>query len=319
MKSHVEFYKHFVVIFLTISTLAFFGCERPGGDRKKINPEEVADEKKLKDIPIKQESEAFLFGFDLRASPQEDARQYIPFINYLEKATGLDFELCFTPSHNSIVDDLGRGDVHFAASGAGSFILANKKYGVIPIVRGLNPEGRSVYKSVIIVSPQSPINSVSELRGKRFAFGNITSTQGHLIPRIILHEHNLSLDDLASYINTGSHDDCANEVMAGRVDAGGIQDTMGINLAMQGCCRIIHSSKYYPSSGIASNKDVKPEIIERVKKALLDFQPKGRDAEGLYHWERTEMPNGFTRATVEDYAELRNWAELFGFFENIEQ
>ncbi len=50
-----------------------------------------------------------------------------------------------------------------------------------------------------------------------------------------------------------------------------------------------------------------PDVIKKIRQALLDFQPKGRDASGLYHWDRTEMPNGFTSASDADYAEIRDW------------
>ena len=50
------------------------------------------------------------------------------------------------------------------------------------------------------------------------------------------------------------------------------------------------------------------EVVNAVREALLDFQPKGRDADGLYHWALTEMPNGFVPATEKDYAELSDWA-----------
>ncbi len=254
------------------------------------------------------------FGFDLRTTPQEDARQYLPFLNYLKRETGYTFELRFTPAGSSIVDDLGQGKVQFAAIGADSYLQARAKYGVVPLVRGLNTRGRGEYQAVIVVAPSSPIRKIEELRGKLFAFGAKGSTQGHLIPRIILAEHGLGLENLAGYEYTGSHLNCADAVAAGRFAAGGMQDTLGKELAEAGLLRIIYTSRYFPSSGIAAHKDVPPAVLARVRKALLDFQPRGRDAADLYHWDRTEMPNGFTPARDEDYAELRNWAERLGYY-----
>ena len=39
---------------------------------------------------------------------------------------------------------------------------------------------------------------VEQLRGRRFAFGSVSSTQGHLIPRIVMLEHGIRLADLGS-------------------------------------------------------------------------------------------------------------------------
>ena len=82
-------------------------------------------------------------------------------------------------------------------------------------------------------------------------------------------------------------------------------------MAEEKLVRIIHTSEFYPSSCIAANKNVPPEVIEKVKRALLDFRPTGAHAEGLYHWDRTEMATGFIEARDEDYAKLRKWSIKF--------
>ncbi len=301
-------------VFLALVGVLLAGC-LPGEDRREIDLDDRASDAELRELTARTDSDVLWFGFDLRASPQEDARQYLPLLEYLTKEAGYTFELRFTPQDGQIVDDLGVGVVQFAALGAGSYIQAHAKYGVIPLVRGLNAQGRAEYRSVIVVAPDSSIQTTADLRGKRFAFGSLTSTQGHLIPRIILAQHNLTLDDLKTYEYTGSHRNCANTVTSGHSSACGMQDTLGEELAAAGLLRIIYTSQYYPSSGIAANKDVPPEVIDKVRQALLDFDPQGRDAPGLYNWDRTEMVNGFIEATDEDYAEIVEWAVKLGYFD----
>jgi phosphonate transport system substrate-binding protein len=284
----------------------------PGDGRKVVDLNDRVSDGQLSELALKTDTDVLYFGFDLRASPQEDARQYLPFLQYLEEATGYKFRLRFTPRDAQIVDDLGKGVVQYAAIGAGSYIQAREKYAVIPVVRGVNSLGKAEYQSVIFVAHNSSIQNIEDLVGKRFAFGSVTSTQGHLIPRIVLAQHGLSLEDLEAYEYTGSHLNCANAVLRGHFDAGGMQDTMGRELANAGLIRTIYTSRYYPSSGIAANRDVAPDVLVKVKQALLDFQPKGRDAAGLYHWDKTEMPNGFIEARDEDYTELRKFGLFMG-------
>ncbi len=279
--------------------------------RKEIDLKDIVSDAELQKIAETQNNNVLFFGFDLRSSPQEDARQYLPFLEYLTKTTGYKFELYLTTKNNQTIEALGKDDIQFTAFGAGSYIKAHKKYGVIPLVRGLNKEGKAEYQSVIFVAADSPIQKIEDLYDKRFAFGSITSTQGHIIPRIILNKHGITLEDLSAHIFTGSHRNCADAVLSGNFDAGGMQDMMGKEFANEGLIRIIYTSKYYPSSGIVANKDVSPEILAKVTQALLDFQPQGRDSAGLYQWGKTEMPNGFIRAQDEDYAELRKWSQKF--------
>lgn len=257
------------------------------------------------------EQPRFMVGFDVRNTQLEDARQYQPFLDYLAKATGYRFKIRFCQKRESVVDLLGKGEVHFAFIGAQTYLEARKKYRVTPMVRGLNGEGRAEYRSAIVVKKDSPIKRLEELRGKRFAFGGKSSTQGHLIPLIDLSEHGVNLADLAGHEFTGSHRNCAQAVATGAFDAGGMQDQLAREYAADGIIRIIHMSSYYPSSGVAAGPKVPAEIVQRVKKAFLDFQPKGRDAQGLYNWDKTEMASGFKEASDADYGELRRYALKF--------
>lgn len=255
---------------------------------------------------------AFKVGFDVRNTPAEDARQYQPFLEYLGKATGYRFELRFTRKGENIVDLLGTGAVEFALVGAQSYLEARARFGVTPLARGLNREGKAEYQSAIVTKRDSPIRTVGDLRGRSFAFGSRTSTQGFLIPLIVFAENGLDLDALARHSFTGSHRNCAQAVLRGESDAGGMQDILAKEYADAGLLRIVQLSRFYPSSGVAAGRQVPGEVVRRVKQALLDFRPQDRHAKGLYHWDKTEMPNGFVAADDADYAELRAYALKFG-------
>lgn len=254
----------------------------------------------------------FKFGFDLRSSIEEDLRQYQPLITYLSGVTGYQFELILAPKGNPLEAMLGRGDIHFAAIGAVTHIKTEERYGAIPVVRGINAGGKTEYQAVIVTQPDSQIGSISALAGKRIAFGRENSTQGYLIPRIDLESMGIDMDDLKAYGFMGSHRDCANAVISGHYDACGMQDTMGRNLEAEGLVRIIHTSDYYPSSGISASPGLPHDVIEKVREALIAFEPKGRHSGMLYSWEKTEMPNGFRDASSQDYAGIRQWMRRFG-------
>lgn len=285
------------------------GCDSNQSRSQSEKDERLSDTdiQALQKAASSNRDQVFQFGFDLRSSPQEDARQYLPFLSYLEQKTGYRFQLRFTPENGEIVEDLGKGVIHFAAIGAVSFIQAADSYGAIPLVRGLNTKNEAEYRSMIVVDSQSAINTVADLKGKRLAFGSTTSTQGHLIPRIVLIKNNIKLTDLESYEYTGSHQKCADAVISGRFDACGLQDTMAKELEREQKLRILHQSDFYPSSGIVANKEVPPEVLDKIVQAMLDFDPNGRDANTLYNWHKTEMPNGFVTAQNNDYASLREW------------
>ena len=199
--------------------------------------------------------------------------------------------------------------------GAMSYLKAQLRYHVISLVRGINHQGKALYQSVLVTKPDSPIRNIKDIKGQSLAFGNPSSTQGYLIPRIMLKKHGISLTDLYRYGFTGSHQNCAESVISGKYDVCGMQDQLGDRLAQQGFLKIIQRSSYYPASGIVANNFVSNEVIKKVKTALINFYPQGKDRQGLYHWDRTEMPRGFVAAKEHDYDELRQWAIKLGFLE----
>ena len=249
----------------------------------------------------------YYFGFDLRSSPQEDAKQYLPFMDYLTRTTGYTFKLKLTSQNSNIIDDLGTGAVQFASIGATSYITSHQKYGTLTLARGKNQQDKAEYRSALVTLPVSPITRLKDIKQKRLAFGSNSSTQGHLIPRIILQQNNIQLSELQEYTYTGSHLNCANAVIFNHADICGMQDTMADSLQAQGKLKILTYSDYYPSSGIAANKNVNAKVIEKVTRALLAFDPITRHSAGLHNWQLTEMPHGFSPSSDSDYKSLRDW------------
>jgi len=305
-----------LVLLVCVCVPILTACDQSSDKQIVDLTDKLSETEFIESIGIINDTDVYYFGFDLRASPQEDARQYLPFLKYLENSTGYKFRIYFTPKEESIGDLLGIGKVQFAAIGATSFLAANNKYGVMPLVRGLNLQGKAEYQSVIVVAKDSGIKTIKGLKGKSLAFGSTSSTQGHLIPRIILNKNGMTINDLGSYHYMGSHQNCANSVVSGKYDACGMQDTMAKNLAALGLVRILHVSEYYPSSGIAVNPKVPDEVITRIKTALLEFEPAGIHKDILYHWHQTEMPNGFVSATVDDYNKLKHWSKELNISEH---
>lgn len=255
-----------------------------------------------------EEKDVVYFGFDLRLGPKEDATIYIPFLQYLSKETGYNFEIHFTSEYDNTQNNLGDGITQFAAIGALSYIRAHDLYEVACLVRGLNLEYKDKYRSAIVTLPDSDINKIEDIKGKIFGFGSIYSTQGHLLPRKMLEDANIKLVDLEKYVYTGCHRNCIAALVNNDCDVAGVQDTLAISLANQGKIKIIAFSDYYPSSGISVNKDVECSLSDIVKQALLSFEPKGKHSGLLKDWDSTEMPCGFVEAEDEDYDELRELA-----------
>ena len=89
------------------------------------------------------------------------------------------------------------------------------------------------------------------------------------------------------------------------------QDSLAFRLEKDKIIRIIALSDYYPRSGIAVPKDVPEEIADKVKTALLQFDPAGKHKDGLINWDKTEMSVGFSDVKPQNYDVLKKIAETY--------
>jgi phosphonate transport system substrate-binding protein len=255
------------------------------------------------------------FGFDLRLGPKEEVTIYTPFLKYLEQKTGRRFRIKFTKKYEDTVDNLGTGITDFAAIGSLSFVKGKETYGINNLVSGVNHEGDTTYRAMIITGQNSGIDNIREIRGRCFAFGSEMSTQGHLIPRKILEDNGITLDKLSKHIYTGSHLNAAMSVINGECDAAGVQDVLAKRLESEGKIRIIKRSEPFPSSLIAYNSAVDKLMVKEVKAALLAFDPMGKHKEMLVDWDKTEMPLGFTEINELEFNKVKILAEKYGLME----
>jgi phosphonate transport system substrate-binding protein len=254
-------------------------------------------------------------GFDPRLDPYEEARIYAPLLAYLERSTGERFEIRFTKRGESLIDNLGTGTIDFAFLGGVSYVRAHEWYGARCLARGLNATGEDRYRAAIITRPQSAITQLGQLRGRSFAFGNESSTQGHLIPEAMLAAAGIGATELGKFTFHASHQACAEAVMTGAFDAGGIQDTLAKSLSANGLVKVIAWSEPYPTSGFVAGKSVGDAPAEKVRAALVAFRPKGGEARSLYHWDRTEMAGGFMVCGDHDYDTVAAQMRDFGMLE----
>ena len=115
-------------IVLASILLAISACESE--EAVRVESGERLGDAGLGNIPVGNPAErGYRFGFDLRSSPKEDARQTLPFLKYLARATDIKLGLSFTPANENIVDRLRKGEVHFAAIGAGGRVLGGVALG----------------------------------------------------------------------------------------------------------------------------------------------------------------------------------------------
>lgn len=309
-------YLRIVTILLFSSFLIFPGCT------EKEKPKKVSLNKKVPQTIAKTreaKEDTLYFGFDLRLGPKEDVKIYSSFLGYLEDTTGYRFRIRFSEKYEDTVDNLRNGATQFAAIGPLSFVIGRETDNIKCLVSGLNEEKKPEYHAAIFTRPESNIENIRDLKGKTFAFGARYSTQGYLIPRKMLEDAGITLNDLNYYAFTGSHANTISAVLNREVEAGGMQDNLARRLQREGKIRIIKISGPFPSSLVCYNASVDSKIVESVSSALLSLDPAGKHRDILVDWDKTEMPYGFTPVKESEYEVIKALAGKYGLLSNEAQ
>ncbi|NOY40187.1 MAG: phosphate/phosphite/phosphonate ABC transporter substrate-binding protein [Nitrospirae bacterium] len=264
---------------------------------------------------IVTEMESFRFSISTRTkktlrlgvvpleSPADMYRKFTPLAEYLSRKTGKKVELKVGVDFNSAIEDIGSGVTQFCYMSPSTYIKANRNYGVRVIAKALR-DGKPFHHSVIIARSDSPVSSIEGLRNCSFAFGDQESTSSHIVPRYMLLEAGIDLDDLLFYNYLGHHDDVAKAVLSGGYDAGGVMESTADKYREQGL-KFIKFSEEIPEFNICITREMTEEGAEEIKSAILALKDTGTEGISVLK-SIDEHYTGFVEAHDDDYAWIRD-------------
>lgn len=198
-----------------------------------------------------------------------------PLKAYLEKALGRPVELVIPTNYNATVEALGNGSLDVAYLGGLTYVKAHKRYGAIPLVqRAMDRKFRALF----ITQTDSPIKTLAELKGKSFAFGDINSTSGHLMPYHAMMEAGVNPETALKARFTGSHVATIKAVEAGVVAAGACDETVFHQMVKDGKVnpakvRVFYTTKPFVDYVWVARAGLSKATQEAVTKAFLDLTP----------------------------------------------
>jgi len=244
------------------------------------------------------------FGFCPKYNPRIMYQLYQPFIDYLNETTPYKFEIKLSRVYEDTIERLGSGEIVIASCGPVSYIKAREKYGVKPILRALSKDGKPYYHGIVIVRRDSPIQDLKSLKGKSFAFGQAWSTASHILPEYHLLRENIRLKDLKHYSYLRHHDSVVNAVLKGEFDAGAVKDIVAYKYQKEGL-RFIFITDPIHTVPIVVRKDAPAEMVQSVKAALLNLNPKDLIHQKIMTQWDEEFKYGFTEVSDSDYDSIR--------------
>lgn len=194
---------------------------------------------------------------------------FAPLAKYLTEKLGNKVDIHIAENYESHITTIGEGKFGIGYMGPASYIKLVDKYGKKRLLARQAINGKPTFQGKILVRRDSPIQSLADLKGKRFAFGDSNSTMSHLVPRYMLIDAGVTEKDLAGFQFLGNHTNVALAVLAGKFDAGGVKEGVYYKYRERGLRELATTPELSEHLFLVS--DSLPEsIVKAIREALLD-------------------------------------------------
>ncbi len=237
--------------------------------------------------------------------------------DYLSAYMGIPVKFEMKKTYKPLVDGLKSGEIDFANTGPLIYVKAHDIAGATPLVKPIPVSGKSpFYQSYVIVRKDSGIKTISQLKGKKFAFTDKESASGFLIPVLILSEAGIKdFKFFSDVLYTGDHDSSISAVYNGYADGAGVSNYLfakGTNERL-GDLLVIKKSDPIPTAPIVVRANMPPDVVKKIKDAFLSIDPDKK--ENRYFLDIIQV-RSYIEATDKEYEPIRKAAkaiEKMGF------
>ena len=210
--------------------------------------------------------------------PSTLIKSFTPLAEYLSHKLNEPVSIKISKDYQTHIDSVGQDKFDLAYMGPAPYVQMVQAYGQKPLLARQVINGSPVFHGKIFVRKDSAIQSIEELKGKRFAFGDHNSTMSHLVPRFMLWQAGVRGEQLASFKHVSDHMNIALAVLAGDFDAGAVKEDVFFAQEQRGLRAIATSPPIFDHPFVAS-KRLPAEKVEALRNALLNVanEPNGKE------------------------------------------
>lgn len=226
-------------------------------------------------------------------NPNELLRIYTPFAEYLARELGMKVQFTPVVDYAATVEGLAAKKLDLVWYGGFTSVQAVRRTNGTAQRLALREEDAQ-FKSVFIAKPGSPIKNLEDLKGKTFAFGSVSSTSGHLMPRYFLLQAKVNPEkDMKQVAYSGAHDATALWVESGKVDAGALNFLVWDKLVQQkkvdlGKVNVFYTTPPYVDYVWTARGDLDRGVQDRITAAFLKLDYANPEHRRLLDLHRTK-------------------------------
>ena len=228
-------------------------------------------------MPLQCFAQTLSIGLIPSEDPRLMASEYQPLIDHLAKALRMEVKPFVATDYNGVIEALRSKKLDVAMLGPFSYVLATTVADVEAFAVPETSKAGVSYHAVIIARKDRGFRTLTDLKGRNFAFVDPSSTSGHLFPKAALVK--LGYDPDAFFgrvVFSGGHDASVLSVQNGKTDAAAVADALLEAAYARGVVKredlqVLWTSEPIPTVPYVMRKDLPDELRKRIRAAFLDI------------------------------------------------
>lgn len=227
---------------------------------------------------------------------------------YLSKETGYKVTSKTLTSYAAVAEGMTSKLIDIGWGGPFDYVSTHNQNGAYPITASVR-NGVKGYKAFVVVKSSSSIQTLKDLKGKTFAFGDTLSASSNLYPRWGMMKEGLNPDTDLKATKISNQSAIAIAVYQGQVDGGAMYDDARKNKEVIDkfpdvltATRIIWTSPTIPADPQFVRKDLNKTTVDKLKAAMLKL---AGDTQGKVWLKDLFTIDSLVEASDHDYDELR--------------
>jgi len=228
---------------------------------------------------------------------------------YLSKETGYKVVSKTLTSYAAVAEGMTSKLIDIGWGGPFDYVTTHNQNGAYPITASVR-RGVKGYKAFVVVKSDSSIQSLKDLKGKSFAFGDTLSASSNLYPKYGMQKEGLNPETDLKATKISNQSAIAIAVYQGQVDGGAFYDDARTNKEVVDKfpdvltkTRIIWTSPLIPADPQFVRKDLNKTTVGKLQAAMLKLSD---DPQGKVWLKDLFTIDALVKAEDADYNELRD-------------